>query len=164
MTALTRLWIAVSQRSPSLRKIAWITFSTERSVKTRVSAIAALFLPSAISRSTSRSRGVSSFSGDSSLRAAGFQTIEATTGRAGIALAIETTPQLILLDLELPDMRGADVALELRRQSQTARIPVVALSARRYVGDRERLAAAGFAGYLEKPIDVGKFPEQVRSY
>ena len=98
------------------------------------------------------------------LRAAGFQTIEATTGRAGIALAIERTPDVILLDLELPDMHGADVALVLHKKSQTAGIPVVALSARRYVGDRERLAAAGFSGYLEKPIDVGAFPEQVRSY
>lgn len=98
------------------------------------------------------------------LRAAGIRTIEAATGRAGIALAIERKPDVILLDLELPDMHGADVALELRKESQTARIPVVALSARRYVGDRERLAAAGFAGYLEKPIDVGEFPEQVLSY
>ena len=98
------------------------------------------------------------------LRAAGFQTIEATTGGAGIALAIERAPDVILLDLELPDMPGADVALALRKESQTARIPVIALSARRYVGDHELLAAAGFAGHLEKPIDVGAFPEQVRSY
>ena len=67
MTALTRLFTSVSHLSPSLRKIEWITFSTDRSVRTSASAIAALFFPSAISRSTSRSRGVSSLSGDSSL-------------------------------------------------------------------------------------------------
>ncbi len=71
---------------------------------------------------------------------------------------------MILLDLRLPDMHGTDVARELRDGARTARIPVVALSARRYDGDRDRLLAGGFAGYLEKPIDVSEFPEQVRSY
>jgi two-component system cell cycle response regulator DivK len=71
---------------------------------------------------------------------------------------------VILLDLELPDMHGTDVAVELRREARTARIPVVALSARPYVGDSNGLLAAGFVGYLEKPIDVSEFPEQVRSF
>jgi len=98
------------------------------------------------------------------LRAAGLRTIEAATGRAAVALAIERTPDVVLLDLELPDTPGTDVALELRKGSQTAQIPVVALSARPYVGNSDGLLAAGFAGYLEKPIDVGAFPEQVRGY
>ena len=98
------------------------------------------------------------------LRAAGLGTIEAATGGAGIALAAERMPDLILLDIELPDMNGMEVARELRKEARTARIPVVAHSARPYVGDRDRLLEAGFVGYLEKPIDVGEFPEQVRSY
>jgi two-component system cell cycle response regulator DivK len=97
------------------------------------------------------------------LRADGLRTIEAATGGAGIALA-ERMPDVILLDLELPDMHGTDVAVELRREARTARIPVVALSARPYVGDSDGLLAAGFVGYLEKPIDVAEFPEQVRSF
>jgi two-component system, cell cycle response regulator DivK len=98
------------------------------------------------------------------LRAAGLRTIEAATGRAAVALAIERTPDVVLLDLELPDMHGTDVALELRKDLRTAQIPVVALSARPYAGDCDGLLAAGFVGYLEKPIDVGDFPAQVRSY
>jgi two-component system, cell cycle response regulator DivK len=98
------------------------------------------------------------------LRAAGLQTIEAASGGEGIALAAERLPDVILMDLRLPDMDGAEVARTLRDRAQTARIPVVALSARRYAGDSDQLLAAGFAGYLEKPIDVGAFPEQVRSY
>lgn len=98
------------------------------------------------------------------LRADGLRTIEAATGGAGIALAAEQVPDVILLDLELPDMQGTDVAVELRKEERTARIPVVAFSARAYVDDGDGVLAAGFAGYLEKPIDVAEFPEQVRSY
>ena len=98
------------------------------------------------------------------LRADGLRTIEAASGGAGIALAAERMPDVILLDIELPDMDGTEVASELRKEARTAQIPVVAHSARPYVGDRDRLLDAGFVGYLEKPIDVSEFPEQVRSF
>jgi CheY-like chemotaxis protein len=98
------------------------------------------------------------------LRAAGLRTIEAASGGEGIALAAERVPDVILLDLRLPDMEGTDIARTLRDRARTARIPVVALSAQRYAGDSNQLLAAGFAGYLEKPFDVGEFPDQVRSY
>ena len=98
------------------------------------------------------------------LRSAGFRTIEAARGGVVLALAAESLPDVVLLDLELPDMDGTDVARELRNEARTARIPVVVLSARPYLGDSDGLLEAGFAGYLEKPIDVGEFPEQVRSY
>jgi CheY-like chemotaxis protein len=93
------------------------------------------------------------------LRAAGLRTIEAASGGEGIAIAA-----VVLLDLQLPDMDGTDVARELQKRARTARLPIVAWSARPYLGDRAHLLAAGFAGYLEKPIDVGRFPEQVRTY
>jgi two-component system cell cycle response regulator DivK len=98
------------------------------------------------------------------LRAAGLRTIEAASGSEAIALAAERLPDVILLDLRLQDMDGADVARTLRDEAGTARIPVVALSALRYADERDRLLAAGFAGYLGKPIDVDAFPDQVRSY
>jgi two-component system cell cycle response regulator DivK len=98
------------------------------------------------------------------LRAAGLRTLEAASGGAGIALAADTLPDVILLDLQLPDMDGTDVARELRKEERTAQIPVVAWSARPYVGESHGLLAAGFVGYLQKPIDVGEFPKQVRSY
>jgi two-component system cell cycle response regulator DivK len=98
------------------------------------------------------------------LRAAGIRTLEAATGSEAIALAAEQLPDVILLDLHLPDMDGIAVARELMGDPQTAQIPVVALSALRIEEDGDWLRTAGFAGYLEKPIDVGAFPGQVRSY
>jgi two-component system, cell cycle response regulator DivK len=96
------------------------------------------------------------------LRAAGFRTLEAGRAAEGIALAATHVPDVILMDRRLPDMDGGEAARSLSRDARTAAIPVVALSASRL--DREWLLAAGFAGSLEKPISIDRFPEQVRSY
>jgi two-component system cell cycle response regulator DivK len=98
------------------------------------------------------------------LAASGFRTLEAATGAEAIALAANRSPDVVLLDLRLPDMDGAEVARELRGRAGTRGIPVVALSALQSAADAGELHAAGFAGYLEKPIDVAAFPEQVRGY
>jgi two-component system, cell cycle response regulator DivK len=98
------------------------------------------------------------------LRAAGLRTIEAARGNEAIALAAKCRPDVILLDLRLPDMDGTDVARGLRGGAATRRIPIVALSASPHVGGSDRLLAAGFDGYLQKPIDVRAFPQQVRRY
>ena len=98
------------------------------------------------------------------LRAAGLRTIEAASGRESLALAAGRRPDVILLDLRLPDMDGMEVARRLQDGADTAGIPVVALSALHAAGESASLLTAGFAGYLEKPIDVSAFPEQVRSY
>jgi two-component system cell cycle response regulator DivK len=98
------------------------------------------------------------------LRAAGFRTLDAASGAEAITLAAEHVPDLVLLDLRLPDMDGAEVAHELRDGARTRGIPVVALSALRLTADGDELRAAGFAGYLEKPISVAEFPNQVRGY
>jgi len=97
------------------------------------------------------------------LRAAGFRTLEAGSGAEAIALAGTHLPDVILMDLRLPDMDGTEAARALGEGTTTAEIPVVALSSVR-LGVGERLVATGFAGYLEKPISVGEFPEQVRRY
>ena len=94
----------------------------------------------------------------------GLRTIEAAGGRAAIALARERLPDVVLLDLRLPDMEGRDVARALREDERTAHIPVVALTALRYPDGGTRLLADGFLDYLEKPIDVGTFPDQIRRY
>jgi two-component system cell cycle response regulator DivK len=98
------------------------------------------------------------------LRAAGFRTLEALSGAEGIVLASEQLPDVVLLDLRLTDMDGAQVAGALRGDARTARLPVVALSALRLEDDGHRLLADGFDGYIEKPIRVGEFPDQVRRY
>ena len=98
------------------------------------------------------------------LRAAGFRTLEAANGAEGLALADEHLPSVILMDLRLPDMDGADAARQLANGPRTAAIPVVALSALALEEGVAWLLANGFAGHLEKPIDVQEFPHQVRHY
>lgn len=98
------------------------------------------------------------------LGAAGFETLEAATGAEGIAFGGQHVPDVILMDLRLPDMDGAEAARQLRKSARTAEIPVVAMSALPLRGNEEWLEAAGFAGWIEKPIHVGAFPEQVRRY
>jgi two-component system, cell cycle response regulator DivK len=98
------------------------------------------------------------------LSAAGFRTLEAGRGDEAIAIAAKRRPDLVLLDLRLPDMDGTDVARKLRGGVETGRIPVVALSASPIAGGSDRLLATGFDGYLQKPIDVRAFPQQVLRY
>jgi len=98
------------------------------------------------------------------LRAAGFETLEATSGAEGIWLAVKHLPNVILMDLRLPDMDGGDAARKLGEGVRTAGIPVVALSSMPLEGRGNWLQAAGFAGGLEKPISVSEFPDQVRGY
>ncbi len=98
------------------------------------------------------------------LRAAGFETHGAATGAEGIALATEHLPDVILMDLRLPDMDGTAAVRTLRAEPRVARIPIVALSALPLENDSDWLVAAGFSGCLEKPISVVAFPEQVRGY
>lgn len=97
------------------------------------------------------------------LRAAGFRTLEAASGADALALAEAHLPDVILMDVRLPDMSGVDAARTLGRGERTARIPVVALSALLLGNDTDWLVA-GFAGHVAKPISVGEFPEQVRRY
>lgn len=98
------------------------------------------------------------------LRAAGFQTLEAANGHEGIELAGEHLPDVILMDLGLPDMSGRDAARKLADGSRTSHIPIVALSALPREGAGDWFLAAGFTDYLEKPISVREFPGQVRRW
>ncbi|HLE98688.1 MAG TPA: response regulator [Gaiellaceae bacterium] len=98
------------------------------------------------------------------LRAAGFRTVEAASGAEALALAGAQLPDVILMDLRLPDMDGTEAARRLREEARTSGIPVVALSSVPLAGSDGRLVTTGFAGHLEKPISVGEFPDQVRRY
>ena len=96
------------------------------------------------------------------LRAAGIETLEAANGREAIAVAVSQLPDLVLLDLRLPDMDGMAVARELAAGPRTCGIPLIALTA--LEAEPERLRAAGFTDHLRKPIDVVTFPDEVRGY
>ena len=91
----------------------------------------------------------------------GYETIEARNAEDGVALASDRRPDLILMDIQLPDADGVAALGRLRADVRTASIGVVALTAFAMTDDRQRLLDAGFDGYLEKPIDTRAFPGQV---
>jgi two-component system cell cycle response regulator DivK len=94
----------------------------------------------------------------------GFTVVEATDGEQGVEKANEIKPHLILLDIQLPKMDGYAVARELRKNSDLAGTPIVAVTSYAMAGDRERVLAAGADGYIEKPIDPEKFVDQIKKH
>jgi two-component system cell cycle response regulator DivK len=92
----------------------------------------------------------------------GYRTLEAETAHDAIALATEHLPDLILMDIQLPDMDGVTALGRLRGEPATAALRVVALTAFAMRDDRDRFLASGFDGYLTKPIDIRRFPELIR--
>ena len=98
------------------------------------------------------------------LEYAGFDVRAARTAEDGISLAVSEPPDLVLMDLQLPGMDGMEALRRLRESPRTADIPVVAVTAQAMKHDRERALEAGFDGYIEKPISVRVFPDQVRSF
>jgi CheY-like chemotaxis protein len=89
---------------------------------------------------------------------------QAENGEEALRLIEEHDPDVVLMDIRLPDMDGAEAMRRLKDDERTAAIPVVALTSLAMKGDREWLLSVGFDGYLEKPIDVRAFPAQVRDY
>jgi two-component system, cell cycle response regulator DivK len=94
----------------------------------------------------------------------GYDVRVARTAEDGIALAIKEPPDLVLMDLQLPGIDGMEALRRLRENPRTADIPVVAVTAQAMKQDRERALEVGFNGYIEKPISVRAFPDQVRSF
>jgi two-component system cell cycle response regulator DivK len=98
------------------------------------------------------------------LEAVGYVTVCATTAREALAVASESVPRLVLLDMQLPDGDGFEVLAQLRTDARTATVPVLALTASAMHEERERILNDGFNGYLAKPIDIWRLLEQVRKY
>jgi two-component system cell cycle response regulator DivK len=98
------------------------------------------------------------------LVATGYRTLEATTGLEAVDMASEHTPDLVLMDVQLPDLDGVQALMRLRGDERTAGIPVLALTAQAMRGDRERFLKAGFDGYLSKPVDIRELIGTVRDH
>ena len=98
------------------------------------------------------------------LLATGYRALEATTGGEAVDLAVEHAPDLVLRDIQLPDADGVDVLRRLRTDDRTAAIPVLAVTAQAMRGDRERFLAAGFDGYVSKPVNVAELIGTVRDH
>jgi len=98
------------------------------------------------------------------LAAYGHTVLVATDGPSGLAAAARTRPDLVLCDLQLPGYDGFELLRRLRADASIAALPVVAVTALAMVGDREKVRAAGFDGYMPKPIEPTTFVAEVESY
>ncbi|MCU0965020.1 MAG: response regulator [Burkholderiaceae bacterium] len=96
------------------------------------------------------------------LRAKGYATLEAVNGLDGVRLALEHKPDLVLMDIQLPDINGIEAFERIRANAETAKVPVIAFTASVTTGDRSRIGDAGFDGFLGKPINLKEFIETVR--
>ena len=96
------------------------------------------------------------------LEHAGMSVIQALDGKIGVELACqEPHPDLVVLDIQLPEIDGYEVARRLRAEPALARTPIVAVTSHAMSGDREAILAAGCTEYLEKPLDPVRFVSQV---
>ena len=98
------------------------------------------------------------------LKASDHEVFQARSGLEGIALALEGRPDLILLDIQLPEMDGYEIARRLRGEPDLDGIPIVALTSYAMVGDREKALEAGCDGYIEKPINPEIFLDQIEAF
>jgi two-component system cell cycle response regulator DivK len=96
------------------------------------------------------------------LRAKGYATLEAVNGLDGVKLAHEHVPDLVLMDIQLPDINGIEAFERIRGHAPTSKVPVVAFTASVTANDRSRIGDAGFDGFLGKPINLKEFLDTVR--
>lgn len=98
------------------------------------------------------------------LEKSGYEVIEARGGAVGVELASKEKPDLILMDVQLPDMDGLEATKRIRASEADGEIPIIALTSYAMVGDREKALAAGCTGYIEKPINPDTFMAEIEKY
>ena len=92
------------------------------------------------------------------------EIFEETSGDLGLELIKSGNPDLIILDIQLPEMSGMDICIELRKIEIFKEIPIIAVTSFAMKGDKERILSAGFNEYISKPIKVNDFRELVKKY
>ena len=98
------------------------------------------------------------------LEKSGYEVIEAREGATGVELAAKEKPDLIIMDIQLPDINGLEATKRIRASEADGNIPIIALTSFAMVGDRERALAAGCTGYIEKPINPETFIAEIEKY
>jgi two-component system cell cycle response regulator DivK len=94
----------------------------------------------------------------------GFEVMEARDGPRGIRSASELSPDIILIDIQLPLMDGYSVTMQLRRNKTLEKTPIIAVTSYAMPGDRENALRAGATDYIEKPIDPDTFVQRIGAY
>jgi CheY-like chemotaxis protein len=98
------------------------------------------------------------------LKKSGYEVIEARDGASGVELAVKEKPDLIIMDIQLPDIDGLEATKRIRASEADGDIPIIALTSFAMTGDRERALAAGCTGYIEKPINPDTFITEIEKY
>lgn len=98
------------------------------------------------------------------LEAEGYQVVEAEDGLEGIECLQSTIPDLVLMDINLPEMSGYEVTARLKQMPSTALVPVIAMTANVMKGDREKTLNAGCDGYISKPINIDTLPDEIAKF
>lgn len=91
----------------------------------------------------------------------GYEVVEAENGEEALAVLREHVPDLVLMDLQMPARNGYDVLKEIRKDPRLNRVPVVAVTANAMPEDRDKVFAAGFTGYIAKPVALNRLREEV---
>ncbi len=98
------------------------------------------------------------------LQIEGYRVMEAESGFRAFELLRSEIPDLVLMDINLPDMDGYEITTRLKQMPSLARVPVIAMTANVMKGDREKTLAAGCDGYISKPIDIDTLPGQIARF
>lgn len=98
------------------------------------------------------------------LEAEGYRVVEAEDGMKGMEWLRQETPDLVLVDINLPEMDGYEITKRLKQLPFMAEVPVIAMTANVMRGDREKTLAAGCDGYIPKPIDIDVLPEDISKF
>ena len=98
------------------------------------------------------------------LEKSGYEVIEAKDGASGVELAVKEKPDLIIMDIQLPDIDGLEATKRIRASEADNEIPIIALTSYAMVGDREKALAAGCTGYIQKPINPETFMAEIEKY
>lgn len=98
------------------------------------------------------------------VRKKGYEVIEARNGQEGVELAIKETPDMILMDIQLPDFDGLETTRRIRKSDLNVDIPIIALTSYAMTGDRQKALEAGCNGYIEKPINPDTIMDEIEKF
>ena len=98
------------------------------------------------------------------LQVSGYETVQFENGKNAVALARQHRPDLLLIDIQLPEVSGLEIIQWLKREEDLREIPIIAITAFAMKGDQERILQTGCDAYISKPIQVGEFIGTVKRY